>query len=143
MELRVGQQFRVPSAIAQGYEELVGEFSFVVEISSLELAYHTHSIPAVRDIYLKLIDCTPYNGFHIEPHYAAYCISHGHDKYEQLGATYSINYSPDLVAGDGSSWFLPDLFRWQNKFYYLYLYDIIELMPHNLPQRDKPIIKRY
>lgn len=133
MELKVGQQFRVTSAIAQTYEQQLGPFRFIVEIYSLESKKETPTMPApFRDISFTLLHWEP-NNFNADPWYACHCITLGHDRYGKP----EMNYSPDLINGQGE-WFLPDLFRWQRLFLYLVRNGVVEYIGWKAPAMWRP-----
>ncbi|RXF70540.1 hypothetical protein [Arcticibacter tournemirensis] len=111
MELKVGQRFKVTSAIAREYEKELGKFSFVVEIHSLDDYSPSPICPTTRNIYFTLVDWEPNHKHHDKIWFACYSISMGHDKYGDD----SMNFSPDYINGEGD-WYLPDLFRWQHVF---------------------------
>ncbi|PWG78061.1 hypothetical protein [Pararcticibacter amylolyticus] len=116
MKLKVGQRFKVASAIAEKYEKELGKFSFVVEITSLKNYSPSPICPPTRNIYFEVVDWDANDGYRRDRiWFACYSIGIGHDKYGDA----SMNFSPDHINGEGD-WYLPDLFRWQHLFLYLY-----------------------
>lgn len=112
MELKVGQRFKVTSAIAGEYEKELGKFNFVVEIFSLKDYSPSPICPTTRNIHFTLVDWEPNNKHsHDKIWFACYSIGMGHDRYGDD----SMNFSPDYIKGEGN-WYVPDLFCWQHHF---------------------------
>lgn len=135
MKLEIGQQFRVRSTIAQRYQQQLGSFYFIVEICSLEASTETPTVKIHnRDLMFKPLYWHPRGvALRDEPWYACYCLSLGHDKYGEQ----QMNYSPDIITGQGE-WYLPDLFRWQDKFLVLVRNGVVEYIGWKDPVKWRP-----
>jgi len=131
MDLKIGQQFRVRSNIAQRFEDELGPFYFIVEITSLATEHETPTVKEPwRDLSFKLIHYAPRDRDRYW--YACHCLSLGHSRYGPP----EMNYSPDFIAGEGE-WCAPDLFRWQHMFLYLVLNKAVEYIGWKDPARYK------
>lgn len=94
MRLEVGQHYEAISAIAQGYESLVGApFRFAFRISSLDKRQPTPTDAVVGDVYCKLVNWGPRKPgeFNKDLRFICDCLCIGHDKYFDR----SFNYSPN------------------------------------------------
>jgi hypothetical protein len=131
VNLKVGQYYRVTSAVAEGYQEIHGPFSFVVRVYELSRSRGTPLTPISGDLTLRLVDWEPMNGFRDDPWFAAYSMAIGNTKYGEMcmkvppEKVQEINWSPDVINGSGR-WYVPDLFRWQHLFLYLVRHDAVE-----------------
>lgn len=126
MELCVGQRFLVTSAIAQGYERLLGySFSFMIEVYSLGEKKPAPLSKPDRDVTFRLLEWKPRGPYlRDDPWYAANCLTIGHNRYNN---DTTLNYAPDQITGEGT-WYLPDFFRWQHLFLYWWRHDVVELI---------------
>ncbi|MET4545685.1 hypothetical protein ABIE26_003003 [Pedobacter africanus] len=121
--LHKGQVFRISSNLAQKYETIFGQFSFLAEVVAVGeyRSWGTSNI-VTRDLTLTVKDwgTEPYG----QPKwFVCHCLALGHDKYGDP----ELNYSPNLIQGKGQ-WYVPDLMKWQERFSELWQHGLVELV---------------
>jgi len=134
MELKVGQHFRLTSAIAKGYEKLEGEFSFVVKVIKLYRTTVTPMVATDGDVTFQLVEWEPMNGHRIDPWFAVYSLALGYEQYGQVQMkvpqeeVVRLNWSPNFIDGEGE-WYVPNIFKRQDLFLYLVFHSVAKYLP--------------